>query len=82
MPSHPQCKWYTTCEQFEFLWRNFHCNHATSDDFEEDNQNELDDDEELLDLKMERVQRDQDPNVSEGNETLVDVKNEEDSEIK
>ena len=65
------------CEKFKFIWWNFHCNHATSDDFEEDNQNELDDDEELLDLKMERVQRDQDPNVSEGDETLIDDENEE-----
>ena len=37
--------------------------HATSDDFEEDSQDELSDDEELMELQIERNQQDQDPNV-------------------
>ena len=44
LPSHPICSVNgMTRERFEFLWRNFHCNHATSDDFEEDGQDELED---------------------------------------
>ena len=68
-----------TRERFEFIWRNFHDNHVTSNDFEEDDQDELDDDEELMKLQMERVQHNRDPNVSEGNETLVNDEYEEES---
>ena len=58
MPSHPICSVNEIfCERFGFLWKNFHCNHATNDYFEEDVQDELGDDEDG-ELQMERVQRD------------------------
>ena len=80
MPSYPICSVNVmTCERFEFLWRNFHCNHATSDGFEENDQSELDDDEELMELQTDRVQYDLDLNVSKGDEILADDENEEES---
>jgi len=34
MPTHPICKINElNREKFEFLWRHFHCNHATEDNF-------------------------------------------------
>ncbi len=79
MPSHPICSVNgMTRDRLEFLWRNIHCSHATTDDFEEDSDDGLGDNEELMELQMERFQRDQDPNVSESDENLaVGEENEE-----
>ena len=61
MPSHPICNVNgMTRARFEFLWRHFHCNHSTAEDFEEivDDSEELDD-EELVETDLERVQHEQ-----------------------
>ena len=82
MPSHPICTANNmNRERFEFLWRNFHCNHATSDDFLETENgvdDDLDDEDQLIELQLERVQRDQDHNIQEDDDDDL-VEEEQDS---
>ena len=53
------------------LWRNFHCNYATSDDFREKD-NDLEDNDQLIRLQMERAQCDQSHNRSKNGWYFVD----------
>ena len=53
----------------------FHCNHAPSDDFLETENgvdDDLDDEDQLIELQLERVQRDQDHNIQEEIDDLVE----------
>ena len=64
------------CERFEFIWRNFHCNHTTSDDFlkkENGLDDDLDDEDQMIELQIEMVQRDQDHDIHEDDDLVEEV---------
>ena len=68
MPSHPICEINgLNRERFEFIWRHFHCNHATDDDFVQENEKNEDEnnEDELVTFSLERVQHDQEVNAAE-----------------
>ena len=68
MPSHPICSVNgMTRDRFAFLWRHFHCNCTTDDDFKSsDNETEDESEEDqLVDMHIERVQREQEVQIAD-----------------
>ena len=75
MPSHPICCVNgMTRDRYEYLWRHFHCNCATDDDFTSstDDVEEENNDEELIELQVERVQRDQEAQIGDDEDPNLD----------
>ena len=73
LPSHPICQVNgMTRERFEFLWRYFHCNRSTNDDFENDDTNVDEDEDNLVDLVVERCDREQQQEQEQEEDAIIE----------